>query len=96
MSSRDESLEKRRWLRDYGREMAQETARSEDPALKPIMCKCGHRLAEHYQGTRAMPCGKCGCMECTAPRAEEIRKQRARVGAQDMTPLSRVFRGGRG
>jgi hypothetical protein len=87
--------EDKRWLRDYGREMAQEAATREDPALKPIMCKCGHRLSEHYMGTRAMPCGKCRCEYCTAPRAEEIRRQRARMGVQDITPLSRVFRGGR-
>ena len=96
MSRADEFLERQRWLRDLGREQAQEAARSDDPALKPIMCRCGHRLAEHYMGTMAMPCGKCGCMKCTAPRAEEIRKQKARLGVRDVTPLSSVFRGGKG
>jgi len=95
MSRADESLERHRWLRDVGREQMQEAAHREDPALKPIMCRCGHRISEHYQGTRSMPCGKCHCEWCTAPRAEEIRKQKARLRVEDVTPLSRVFRGGR-
>jgi hypothetical protein len=91
-----DNRERDRWLRDAGREQMQEAAKREDPALKQIMCRCGHRLGEHYQGTRAMPCGKCACMECTAPRAEDLRRQKARLGVQDVTPLSRVFRKGRG
>jgi len=95
MSERFDSRDKA-WLRDMGREQAREVALREDPALRQIMCGCGHRLGEHYMGTRAMPCGKCHCGYCTAPRAEEIRRDRGRKGVQDMTPLSRVFRGGRG
>lgn len=86
----------KRWLADLGREVAQDAARRDDPALKPIMCRCGHRMTEHYMGTRAMPCGKCNCGHCTAPRAEVVRRDMARKGVQDVTPLSRVFRGERG
>lgn len=95
MPQRDGWAEPRdlKFMRDMEREMEQEVSRKDDPALKPITCKCGHRLAEHYQGTQAMPCGKCSCMHCTAPRAEEIRRNRARLGIQDMTPHPDFRRG---
>jgi len=75
-----------RFMRDMHKEMEREVAMREDPALAPMLCKCGHRLSEHYQGTMAMPCGKCACMRCTAPRAEDIRRQKARLGVKDITP----------
>ena len=76
----------RRFMRDMNREMARDVELRPDPATKAITCKCGHTLAQHYQGTMAMPCGKCACAWCSAPRAEDVRKQRARLRVQDITP----------
>ena len=75
-----------KFMRDMQKEMDKEASSKDDPALKPILCKCGHRLAEHYQGTMAMPCAKCSCMFCTALRAEDVRRKRARLGVKDITP----------
>jgi hypothetical protein len=76
----------RKYLKDMERETLEELDRREDPAAKPMLCKCGHTLAQHYPGTQAMPCGKCACSWCTAPRAEDVRRKRARLGVKDITP----------
>ena len=76
----------RRYLRDMNKEIARDVELRPDPAAKAIACKCGHTLAHHYQGTQAMPCGKCACAWCTAPRAEDVRKRRGRLGVKDLTP----------
>jgi hypothetical protein len=85
----------KRYLNDMKKEMMKESLTREDPALKPITCKCGHRLAHHYMGDRAMACGKCSCNWCTAPRAEEIRRDKYRTGAPEMHPHP-TFRKGKG
>jgi hypothetical protein len=76
----------RKWMKDFEREHLEELDHREDPATKPIMCKCGHTLAMHYQGDRAMPCGKCSCAWCTAPRAEDVRRRRAKLGSPELHP----------
>jgi hypothetical protein len=82
-------------MRDMEREMEQEVATKEDPASIPMLCKCGHRLSQHYQGNRAMPCGKCSCAWCTAPKAEDIRRQRVKMGSPDMSPHPDFRKGGK-
>lgn len=85
----------RRYLNDMKRETMQEVSQREDPRNIPMLCKCGHRLSQHYQGTRAMPCSRCACTYCTAPNAEAIRRQRARLGVKDITPHPDFRKGGR-
>ena len=75
-----------KWMRDMEKEQMQEAATKEDPRSKPMLCKCGHRLSRHYQLTQAMPCRDCNCMYCTAPNAEPIRRERKRLGLDDITP----------
>ena len=84
-----------RFMRDMHREIARDVEMKPDPAASAITCKCGHTLAQHYQGTQAMPCGKCACAWCSAPRAEDVRKRRARLGVQDITPHPDFRKGGR-
>jgi hypothetical protein len=84
----------RQWLHDMYREMEQEPTKP-DPSEMRNMCKCGHSISKHYQLTTAMPCGKCRCDWCTAPAAEGVRQKRKRMGAPEITPMSRVFRGGK-
>ena len=85
----------RRFLRDMNREIAKDVEMRPDPVAVAITCKCGHTLARHYPGTQAMPCSQCACAWCTAPRAEDVRKRRARLGVQDITPHP-DFKKGRG
>jgi hypothetical protein len=89
------SKEDKEYLRDMKREMMKEVRTSIDPAYKRNMCKCGHRLAQHYMGNRSMPCGKCSCGWCECEMAETLRRDKARKGVQDMSPHPE-FRGGRG
>ena len=91
------AIEKRdkRWIADMYEEIEEEVRHRPDPATKHITCTCGHTLAKHYMGTQAMPCSKCNCMFCKCEAAERLRKDRARKGVKDMTPMSRLFRGGR-
>lgn len=88
MSQKESFLDDRdkAYLADMKREMMKTVATSEDPASRNVMCKCGHRLSQHYMGTRAMPCSKCHCTWCTAPNSEPLRRQKARLGVQDITP----------
>jgi hypothetical protein len=89
MSDRDRgvfSKEDRQWLRDMKREAMKEVTTSEDPAYKRTMCKCGHRMGQHYMGNMAMPCGKCHCGHCECEAAETIRRDKKRKGVQDMSP----------
>lgn len=85
----------RQFIHDMYREMEQEIKGQPDPAQARNTCKCGHSISKHYQLTTAMPCGKCSCNWCTAPAAEEVRKRRKQMSAPEITPLSRVFRGGK-
>jgi hypothetical protein len=83
------------WMRDMEKEVMSDVQKQEDPRSIPMLCKCGHRLSQHYQGTQAMPCGKCNCSFCTAPNAEKIRRDRKRMGIQDITPHPDFRKGGR-
>lgn len=78
--------ERNRFLRDMKREMEQDLDRKPLAGTERNTCRCGHRLGEHYQGTRAMPCSKCRCSWCECENAEVLRRDRARKGVQDVTP----------
>ena len=93
--NRFEIDQRNRFLRDMNREIAKDVEMRPDPAAAAITCKCGHTLAHHYALTQAMPCRQCSCSWCTAPRAEDVRKRRARLGVQDITPHP-DFKKGRG
>jgi hypothetical protein len=85
----------KRFMSDMYREIEQDVAKRDDPATKAMTCKCGHPISNHYPGTQAMPCSKCSCVWCTAPRAEDIRRKRAQLGVKDITPHPDFRKGGR-
>ncbi len=85
--------EDKKWLGDMQREIMKDVRSRPDPAMERNLCKCGHRLSEHYMGNRAMPCSKCSCNWCTAPKAEDLRRDKAKRGTPDLHPID-GFRGG--
>jgi hypothetical protein len=87
----------RQWLHDMYREIEKEGKEKRMPGTDRNTCKCGHTFAKHYPLTQAMPCSMpgCRCDWCTAPVAEEARRNRKRMGAPEVPPLPRVFRGGK-
>jgi hypothetical protein len=87
--------EDKKWLADMKKEVMKEVRDHPDPARERMMCKCGHPVSNHYTLNRAMPCGKCSCNWCTAPVAEQLRRDMARSGVQDVHPHS-AFRRGKG
>lgn len=74
------------YLRDMKKEMIKESLTRQDPVMKPITCRCGHTIGQHYMGDMAMPCGKCSCPRCECERAEAIRRDKVRKGAPELHP----------
>ena len=75
-----------RWLRDMHKEMEKDAAKGPLPGADRNTCSCGHRVGEHFQGNRAMPCSRCSCSFCRCENAEKLRRDKAKSGAQDIHP----------